>query len=456
MPMSFEDLFDEGIVPYPTDFPNEDDVIAAINSELFDLADTSPFSEVEDPITALENSVFGVDQEVSTDELGDFIADNDLDQPRARTTTSNNKLDGWHSVSYAYGLANAQFRPKLKFMFYVDFMLKPEFSELANEEWAKNMSFMAKAVDRPKLTFEFEDINQYNFKTKVVKSTKTEDVSITFYDDSSNSVIDFFRFVLSMFQPITRRANTMSSDMTTGNLLMLDGHGMTFSGDTHATNDYSHRAAVNTDNGQIFQVIKITQTYIVPTNDGAARQISYLYVNPTISSIELNDLSAEDSSNACEVILKFSYDAIVIPNAEELANPRNPMPNVGGVVSDFSIASNSSMAGHADPQSKNTSTSSFLDDVISNLEPPSSGGFLSSSLVPNLVSGKNIDIWGATGIQPQQVLINEVKKFGTAQLPPEARRVVGLVENQFRIANRQPKVANTVLNFLSDSLKPGG
>ena len=183
-----DDLFDLGIVPYPTEFPNEDDVIQSINNELFELADVGFVSD-EDAVSQILDFEKSVVQENSIDDFSSINTPTDFISQSSKNVSANDAVDGWHSVSYAYGLANSQFRPKLKFMFYVDFMLKPEFSELANEFWARNMSFNAKTVDRPKLSFEFEDINQYNFKTKVVKGSKYEDVSITFYDDSSNSVI---------------------------------------------------------------------------------------------------------------------------------------------------------------------------------------------------------------------------------------------------------------------------
>jgi DNA-directed RNA polymerase specialized sigma24 family protein len=43
-----DDLFDLGIVPYPTEFPNEDDVIQSINNELFELADVGFVSDADD------------------------------------------------------------------------------------------------------------------------------------------------------------------------------------------------------------------------------------------------------------------------------------------------------------------------------------------------------------------------------------------------------------------------
>jgi hypothetical protein len=130
-----DDLFDLGIVPYPTEFPNEDDVIQSINNELFELADVGFVSDADavSQILDFEKSVL---QENSIDDFSSINTPTDFISQSSKNVSANDAVDGWHSVSYAYGLANSQFRPKLKFMFYVDFMLKPEFSELANEFWA--------------------------------------------------------------------------------------------------------------------------------------------------------------------------------------------------------------------------------------------------------------------------------------------------------------------------------
>lgn len=392
-----DDLFSEGIVPYPTSFPDETDVMEAINNDVFNAAELSTPTEAttEDVENAINSDVFNSAEIIgaSNTEISDIEQSVALGTGVSGATSQKNSIDrnsneGWRSVSYAYGLANSQFRPKLKFMFYVDFAFKSEFSQMATSEWGKNMAFMAKAVDRPKATIEYEDINQYNFKTKVIKNVKNEDVSITFYDDSSNFVVDFFRFVLSLLHPVTRRANTFNSDLDTGNLSMTESHGMVFSADTFNTSDYSHRGTIETDNGQIFQTIKVTQTFIVPTGDGAARQISYLYVNPMISSIEMNELSSEDTSNTCEVTIKFSYDAVIIPNGEELQNPRNPMPDVGEIKSDFQTGQLSGSMGGFNQNSAAFNLQKSLDELLSNA--PSSGGAALSSMIKGLPSNINL------------------------------------------------------------------
>lgn len=390
-------LFDEGIVPYPTAFPDESDVMSAIDDDLFSVAELDiPNAASTDDVEAAINSdtfdaaeVLGSNNDEIADLEREVAVDAGVDVPIRKKSASADKSDeGWNSVSYAYGLANLQFRPKLKFMFYVDFAFKPEFAELSTSEWGKNMAFMAKAVDRPKATIEYEDINQYNFKTKVVKNVKNEEVSITFYDDSSNYVVDFFRFILSLLHPVTRRSNSYNSELSTGAMFMTESHGMVFSGDPSNPLDFSHRGTIETDNGQIFQTIKVTQTFMVPYGDVSARQMSYLYVNPMISSIEMNELSSEDTSNTGEITIKFSYDAVIIPNGEDLQNPRNPMPDAGSIKSDFETGQPSGppkptkgdKSVSSSPTASLFQTFNFSDpEKIINENPTAAGAFLSAS-----------------------------------------------------------------------------
>lgn len=454
--MDFDDILSsEGILPYPTEFPNETDVISALNDEIFDLANVGGYATGQDAISEIEK----FESVITADTQGeDFpplasTSSDTFNQPSVKTQNSASTATGWNSVSYAYGLANSQFRPKLRFMFYVDFLLKSEFSELANEKWARNMSFMAKAVDRPKLTVEYEEINQYNFRTKVMKSSKYDDGSITFYDDSDNSVLDFFRFVLTLIHPITRRSNSMSSDLSTGDFTLLTGHGMSFSGDNYDTNDFSHRGVINTDNGQVFQVIKVTQTYVVPTGEQSARQISYLYVNPMITSIEMSELSSEDSSNTCEITLKFSYDAVIVPNTEELQDPRNPMPPVGNIPSDYSIAAGTKFTGFSPNKASNFNVGGELPtSIFRTASSPSSGGYLASSFIPGLSSQVNLNLGGGTGNDPmnqvQQLWMNEARRQITKTLPPEARRSLMIAENVTKaIGSNDPnQLSNLVIS----------
>lgn len=464
--MSFlDDLFNQGIVPFPTSFPDESDVMAAINSEIFSIAelDVPSNASTEDVEAAINNDTFDAADVLGSNnnEIADLerevATDAGVETPiRKKTVGTDKSEEGWNSVSYAYGLANLQFRPKLKFMFYVDFAFKPEFAELSTSEWGKNMAFMAKAVDRPKASIEYEDINQYNFKTRVIKNVKNEEVSVTFYDDSSNYVVDFFRFVLALLHPVTRRSGSYGSELSTGALFMTESHGMIFSGDTSNTVDYSHRGTIDTDNGQIFQTIKVTQTFMVPTGDGSARQMSYLYVNPMISSIEMNELSSEDTSNTGEITIKFTYDAVIIPNGEELQNPRNPMPDAGSIKSDFETGETSGTPKNRQGVTGGSGIGSFLQtanfsnpEQILNDNPPSSGGARLSAAIPGVPTNLSM-LFGNNGYNLQGALASNNFNLQGAlgvKLPGKLNRSVSILAREF------PAVGKPITKFKKQSGK---
>lgn len=481
---SLDDLFNEGIVPYPTSYPDETDVMSAIDDDVFSVAELDVPAEAttEDVEAAINSDTFDAAEVLGSnnDEIADLerevATDAGVDPPINKKAASKDKSeDGWQSVSYAYGLANLQFRPKLKFMFYVDFSFKPEFAELSTSEWGKNMAFMAKAVDRPKTTIEYEDINQYNLKTKVIKNVKNEEVSVTFYDDSSNYVVDFFRFVLSLLHPITRRSNSYGSDLATGGLFMTESHGMVFSGDISNTTDYSHRGTIDTDNGQIFQTIKVTQTFMVPTGDGSARQMSYLYVNPMISSIEMNELSSEDTSNTGEVTIKFSYDAVIIPNGEDLQNPRNPMPDAGTIKSDFQTGQVSGEQKNKQGGNGSSGTGSFLQNFnFSNpekilTEAPSSGGAKLSASAPGVPTNLSM-LFGNRGSTAQaqggsnrkSKDLNKSISILARQFPAIGKPIKKIKKKSGKLDAKVEKVlkkvnkADTTAGALNDVLTAGG
>jgi ethanolamine ammonia-lyase small subunit len=80
--------------------------------------------------------------------------------------------------------------------------------------------------------------------------------------------------------------------------------------------------------------------------------------------------------------------------------------------------------------------------------------------VPGLSTNKNLNLNSPdVGVADvQRTVISEVKRYGMSQVPPEARKIIGQIENQFKIINRpsgsarQPQFLN---NLISDSSTPG-
>lgn len=237
--------------------------------------------------------------------------------------------------SYAAALAGGtSYRPKLKFLFKVEFIFTPEavaeFPDLFGGAGANDFTFMVKAVDRPKIDFEYaDDVNMYNFRTKVLKKIRHRELTITFLDDVGNRVINFFRGLMMINSPITRRqlvreGSTVAPDPLTA----VHGSGMTFSQSVNElnTSDNAIRGVVNSTVGNIIQTIRVKQMYVDPgeTIGAASKEIIYDFINARIVSFDLDDLSHEQSE-ASTMIMQFDYDWMEIVNVGPLVQMDGPI-----------------------------------------------------------------------------------------------------------------------------------
>lgn len=234
-----------------------------------------------------------------------------------------NRNDGsWYATSYAHSLANTNYRPKLKFLFKVEFLFKPQIIEQYPELKTNQFVFMIRSVDRPKVDFEYEEVNQYNFRTKVLKQIKHRELTITFMDDVGNQVYNFFRIMMMVHSPVTRRSALASHDITGQIAAYNNGSGMLFDPAQGTTTDYAHRGAIPTDLGNAIQVIKITQMFAQPMPgadklDGAAKEVSFFFMNPRIVSFDLDDVNHE-TSDPNLFTMQFDYDFMVMAPMRKL------------------------------------------------------------------------------------------------------------------------------------------
>jgi hypothetical protein len=125
----------------------------------------------------------------------------------------------WHPTRYAAALVKpdqVDFNPKLKFLFKVSFKFDPAMLEAATalgydvRRLQENVTYTVVRVDRPKWDFTYEEVNMYNYKTKVLKEIKHREVGFTMYDDVGNNVLSFINLYRKLMSPIAR--NTSSSE----------------------------------------------------------------------------------------------------------------------------------------------------------------------------------------------------------------------------------------------------
>lgn len=265
----------------------------------------------------------------------------------------------WYASSYAAALAGGtNFRPKLKFLFKIEFIFTPEartalaslgIASLANQDF----TFMVKAVDRPKIDFEYEDdINKYNFRTKVLKKIRHRELTVTFMDDAGNRVFDFFRGLMFLHSPITKRAQLRDNSYAKPDSLSItEGNGMAFTSAANLASgsirDIAHRGVINSFVGGSIASIRVKQMFMDSgqRNIGnAPKQVSYDFLNPRIVSFDLDDLSHE-SSDANLLTMQFDYDWLEMVKMDNIGgapltgadSPRYTMvaPNVTNAPSDI-------------------------------------------------------------------------------------------------------------------------
>jgi hypothetical protein len=300
----------------------------------------------------------GLDLErTATDIFGTVVSDFSKGtlEPALRSITGvpaqplpDRNAGGWYATSYAHSLANTNTRPKLKFLFKVEFLFRAEIINAYPSLKDNTFVFSIKSVDRPKVDFEYEEVNRYNFRTKVLKQIKHRELTMSFHDDVGNQVYEFFRTMMMVHSPITRRSATATHDIASQAATYSTGHGMLFTTDPTANTDFAHRGVINTEIGNAIQAIKITQIFLQPQNNSiqdSTKEVAFFFMNPRVVSFDLDDVSHE-SSDANVFTMQFDYDFMVMSDASALKKfddskslaalpgaPSEPSPAIGASTS---------------------------------------------------------------------------------------------------------------------------
>lgn len=305
--------------------------------------------------------------------LGGFL-------PKQDPNAEANRNDGsWYATSYAAALAGGtSYRPKLKFLFKVEFIFtqaaKEAFPTIFGSATSNDFTFMIKTVDRPKVDFEYEeDVNMYNFRTKVLKKIRHRDLTVTFMDDTGNRVFDFFRTLMMIHSPITRQQLVRDDTLDSPNprSLML-GSGMAFSDTTGAAGDVAHRGVVNSTFGNSIEAIRVKQIFVDPQAGlaTATKMVSFDFMNPRIISFDLDELSHE-ANDVNILTMIFDYDWMEMVNIGSIGTSAKPfsstqgnivVPGVHGAPSD--IHPNSVDGAVAPAQGNNNGLNGALSRIL--------------------------------------------------------------------------------------------
>ncbi|TFH11184.1 MAG: hypothetical protein E4H14_01130 [Candidatus Thorarchaeota archaeon] len=194
--------------------------------------------------------------------------------------------------------------PKHKFMFIVQFVPKNGYESLQD----LNAAFMVFESSRPDIRYQMEDINYYNFRSKIITKTEFEPMNMKLYDDNLNAAGKFHAAILKALTPIANYPTPAEfsspefEGMDFANTSAPPITGVTFPGRKYSA---STNNLLNS-NTTIFNEIILYHLF------DAGRVLNvYRFYNPRISNLKLDDLTMTESA-VTSVDLTFAYDTVYI------------------------------------------------------------------------------------------------------------------------------------------------
>ncbi len=175
----------------------------------------------------------------------------------------------WESLQYADDL-NAH-HPKYKFLFKVGFYGFP----------GGTFYRFVHRCDKPRVRFNHQEVNYYNFRTRVLTSMIFEPLQITFLDEIGNTVNSFF-------------TQYMANQSSQG------------AGRWGTAGDSSFSSTLPYQNSGASQgrSIVIEQIFAFGTASN-----TFTFTNPRIENLEFDELSMEESAGSL-LTIQFTYDAL--------------------------------------------------------------------------------------------------------------------------------------------------
>ena len=222
----------------------------------------------------------------------------------------NNNSDRFCDPSpYAVDLINLA--PKHKFMFVVEFVFSNAYVADFRDH---NFAFVIKRSSRPNMNFEYEDVNYYNFRTKVLKKSEYQPMTMTFYDDMTDNALRFYARYMQIISPVSRSVGD-------GTSTMFEESGMSFlqasrAEDGSLIQDGVNSASINAVGNTTKTIIDYVNLYHIVH---AGRDVDvYRFDNPRIQTMSLDDLDMTDGGTGTEVTIEFNYDGLLIAPAQDI------------------------------------------------------------------------------------------------------------------------------------------
>jgi hypothetical protein len=208
-----------------------------------------------------------------------------------------------------YAMDLIAYAPKFNFLFVMDIQFAPEYAQWS--DIGSHMAFVVKRSTRPSVEFDYEEVNMYNFWTRVPKRVNYPPVSMSFYDDNKNAAHLFYTGYTRAMSPI---ANRKQDDPQSGSYeinsmnFSQSAPGTTFGEGAPQMRGYS--SSLGPLLGDTTSIISRIRLYHI-FDYGKLMNI-YNFYNPRILSFTPTELNMAETGDGAEFEFQFAYDGMFI------------------------------------------------------------------------------------------------------------------------------------------------
>ena len=218
-----------------------------------------------------------------------------VDTPNARLPDPT-VLRNYQHASRIFVDANYRLSPKYGFLFYVEFDFNPMISNVSNTA-AQEMGMIVKAVNLPKFSMDVKAHNAYNRVNLVQNKIKYDPVNITFHDDQSDNVRNFWYDYYSYFYRDSDYADS------TYNIIHKYQSRPSFEWGYTPRPVSSYNAANAYQNYQYIQAIRIYSLY-------QGNFSEYELINPIITSFKHGEHANGENGSLLEHQMSIQFETV--------------------------------------------------------------------------------------------------------------------------------------------------
>jgi hypothetical protein len=249
----------------------------------------------------------------------------------AGNTTPGFLLRDSRLASKIFGLGQGSLTtvPKPKFLFFVKFYQKSAFSALSGTVQTpsgisitntcnittslEEMGFVAKMVDKPKVRFQTEVLNQYNKKRLIQTKHEFQPITMKFHDTVDNRIFQMFQAYYKFYYGDAWNTSVMNwqNDVVAPNFVYGSGLGANTPWGYNPPTD----SLITSTNSYFFDRIEIYQIF-------NGMYDLFTLVNPKIESFDPDEMNYEDGKGISEITMTIQYEGMILNVTNQSITPK--------------------------------------------------------------------------------------------------------------------------------------